>query len=77
MAAEKTSFPMKKGDYLKSAPTLRLAIADTPFVCPPREFSTGSVGFNANGKVVIQIGDEYVTHQVSVNITAVGSKEAN
>jgi hypothetical protein len=44
-------------------------------IAEPREFSTGSLGWNINGKLVVQIGETPVTVQVGLNLTLVGSKE--
>lgn len=44
------------------------------FVAPQRVFSTGSFGFNANGKVVNPANGE--AYQVGSNITLVGSSPA-
>ena len=41
----------------------------------PKEFSTGSVGYNANGKITLPCNGKPVTFQVSMNLTAVGSKD--
>ncbi len=41
----------------------------------PKEFSTGSLGWNVNEKVNIQMGDRRVTVQVGLNLTIVGSKD--
>lgn len=40
----------------------------------PRQFSTGSVGFSHNGKVLIPVGNRKVLCQATVNLTVVGSK---
>lgn len=49
---------------------LPVTIAGQALMAERRQFSTGSCGYNANGKVVID-GRVY---QVSLNLTAVGSK---
>lgn len=38
-------------------------------------FSTGSFGWNANGKMTIMVGDTPVEVQVGLNLTVIGSKE--
>jgi hypothetical protein len=40
-----------------------------------KEFSTGSLGWYANGKVDLHVGDVAVKVQVGANLTIVGSKE--
>lgn len=41
----------------------------------PKEFSTGSLGWYGNAKIVLEVGGEPVKCQVGFNITIVGSKE--
>lgn len=41
----------------------------------PKAFKTGSVGFNASGKVLLKVAGKAVPCQVAVNMTAVHSKE--
>lgn len=47
------------------------------FVAMPKQFSTGSVGWNVNDKVVVLLDGKEVVCQVGLNITVVGSKEAS
>lgn len=49
---------------------LPITIAGQAMMAERRQFTTGSCGYNANGKVVIG----GLTYQVSLNLTAVGSK---
>lgn len=61
---------------ITSSPSLPCTIGDkTLLSLDPKEFSTNSVGFNANGKVTLMISGKPVQFQVSMNLTAVGSKE--
>lgn len=41
----------------------------------PKEFSTGSLGWNLTGKVMVEVGGELVQAQVTGNICIIGSKE--
>lgn len=68
---------MTKQDYLKRAkPTIIIMIDGQPLAGNVKAFSTGSLGYNANGKVTIPLQDgEAQKYQVSLNITAIGSKE--
>jgi hypothetical protein len=50
--------------------TINVTIDGNQLVANAKQFSTGSVGFGANGKVVID-GERY---QVSLNIVKIGSK---
>lgn len=68
---------MTKQNFLKTAkPTITILIDGVPVVGNVKEFSTGSLGYNANGKVTLQSQNgEAVKYQLSCNLTAVGSKE--
>lgn len=59
----------KQLDDMRTA--IQISIEGNPVIGSKREFSSGSVGYNANGKVII----DGVVCQVSCNITAVGSKQ--
>jgi hypothetical protein len=81
MATTKTVPTLTRGQLMKGK-ALMLEIRDSEGNCvykaylPVREFTTGSVGFNANGKCDLCIdGEHYVQCQVGANITVVGSKE--
>lgn len=43
----------------------------------PREFSTGSVGLNHSGKVMLKCGEAKYNFQVSLNITLAHSKDGD
>lgn len=68
---------MTKNEYLaKAKPTVVVIIDGVPVVANVKQFSTGSVGYNANGKVALQLANgEVLKYQLSMNITAIGSKE--
>ena len=52
-----------------------IQIGDQTLSADPKKFSTGSVGFFANGKVTLTIGGKPVKMQANLTLTAVGSKE--
>ncbi len=68
---------MTKNEYLANAkPNIVVTIDGIPYNADVKEFSTGSVGYNASGKVKLTQKDgTIVTHQLSCNITAIGSRE--
>ena len=81
-AVKKTVCPVSKEAFLASAPTLTLLVRlpdgttrDLGAVAP-REFSTGSFGWNVNAKTVVEVGGQAVSVQVGANLTVVGSKDA-
>lgn len=81
MATAKTVPSLTRAELMKGkALTIELRDSDGNTVykgfLPVREFSTGSIGYNANGKAELCIdGQHYVQMQIGANITVVGSKE--
>jgi hypothetical protein len=71
----KTTCPISRAEFHAQAKQVTVKINDTPFVADPREFSTGSLGWNINGKMTIDIGGKMVSVQVGMNLTIVGSKD--
>jgi len=62
----------KRDAWMKNAPdSLTVTIDGQTVVATKKLFSTGSVGYNLSGKVVVN-GDKM---QVGMNLTVVGSKE--
>ena len=67
---------MTKQDFTSTARPLTVTIAGQTLQALPKEFSTGSVGFRINGKVMVQLPNgEMGTLQVNGNLTVVGSKK--
>jgi hypothetical protein len=66
---------MAKSEFLTQAVALPVSIADQPHAADPKRFSTGSVGWNINGKVTVMVNGQPVRCQCSMNLTAIGSKE--
>ena len=52
-----------------------VSIAGVPLFAMPKEFSTGSLGWYATGKISVQLNGEPVECQVGLNITVKKSKE--
>jgi hypothetical protein len=61
--------------FLTNAKSLPIVIDGQPQAAEPKRFSTNSVGWNVNGKVTLMVNGQPVRCQVSLNITAIGSKE--
>jgi len=72
---KKTVCPISRADFLAKAKPVNITIDGAAMVAPPREFSTGSLGWNLNNKTTMDIGGTMVTVQIGMNITLVGSKE--
>ncbi len=73
--AKKTSCPITRTEFAQSAKPVAVQIGDKSYTAVPKEFSTGSLGWNINDKITIDIGGKPVTVQIGMNLTVVGSKE--
>lgn len=67
--------PVSREEFKKSAVSQPVKIGDVPMVAGVKEFGTGSIGWYANGKVVIQVNGKQVPVQVGLTLTVIGSKE--
>lgn len=74
-AKKKTECPITREQFRELAKGVTVKIGDSSVIAGPKEFSTGSLGWFVNGKVVLKVGDEDVTVQVGLNLTIVNSKE--
>lgn len=72
---KKTICPLTRPEFLDKAKALAVTIDGVAMQAPPREFSTGSLGWNLNSKTTMDIGGVPVTVQIGMNVTLVGSKE--
>jgi hypothetical protein len=75
MPMAKTTCPITRAEFAASAQAVTVKIGDREYTAQPKEFSTGSLGWNINDKVTIDIGGKPVTVQIGLNLTIVGSKE--
>jgi hypothetical protein len=69
---------MTKSAFLAAAKPVPVAFSDTAWgalMGERRRFSTGTMGYYANGKVTLPLGDKVQTYQVQVSLFAVKSKE--
>ncbi len=72
---KKSSCPITRAQFRQSAKPLTIRIGDREYTAVPKEFSTGSLGWNVNDKVTLEIGGTPVTVQIGMNLTVVGSKD--
>ena len=72
---KKTICPLTRPEFLEKAKPINVTIDTMALQAPPREFSTGSLGWNLNSKTTMDIGGTPVTVQIGMNITLVGSKD--
>jgi hypothetical protein len=73
--AKKSTCPVTRAQFRQNAKPLTVKIGDREYPAVPKEFSTGSLGWNVNDKVTIDIGGTPVTVQIGMNLTLVGSKD--
>ena len=73
--AVKTTCPITRKHFKEHAKALEVKIGDNSFLGEVKEFSTGSLGWHLNGKMVVNVGGTPVSVQIGMNLTIVGSKE--
>jgi hypothetical protein len=72
----KTSCPVSKTLFLEKAEPMRVVINGQEMLAEVKEFSTGSFGWYMNGKTVVSIDGKAISVQIGMNLTVVGSKDA-
>ena len=72
----KSPCPLTKTQFIEKAEPVKLVINGQELVAEKREFSTGSFGWYYNGKVNITVDGKPLSVQLGLNLTVVGSKEA-
>ncbi len=72
----KSPCPISKTQVLEQAESVKLTIGNAELVADKREFSTGSFGWYYNGKTTVTVDGKPLSVQVGLNLTVVGSKEA-
>lgn len=69
--------PVSKKDFLESAKAVKVTINGQDFWMEPREFNSGSFGWQLTGKSSVELAGGKVLHlQVGLNATVIGSKDA-
>jgi hypothetical protein len=71
----KTKCPIGRRQFLDAAQPIVVLIDKVAHSALPLENSTGSFGWNVNGKMLIQVGGINLPVQISCNFTVIGSKE--
>lgn len=71
----KTTCSISRSEFKEKAKALTIVINGIPMLAERKEFSTGSFGWNVNGKTTVEIDGKAVSVQVGINLTVVGSKE--
>lgn len=76
-AAARKACPVTLAAFVAGAQPLPVTINGVPMHAAVKEFSTGSFGWHLGGKVQVLVDGKLVTVQVGVNLTVVGSKDAD
>ena len=74
--ATKTSCPVTAAQFAEKAEPLKVTINGQDMLAEVKQFSTGSFGWYMNGKTVVSIDGKAVSVQIGMNLTVVGSKDA-
>ena len=72
----KTACPISRAQFLSKAKAVTITINGVPLIAEVKEFSTGSLGWYLNGKTAIEVDGTPVSVQIGMNLTVVGSKDA-
>jgi hypothetical protein len=72
----KSPCPLSKTQFIEKAEPVKLVINGQELLADKKEFSTGSFGWYYNGKVNVMVDGKLLSVQVGMNLTVVGSKEA-
>jgi hypothetical protein len=72
----KSICPLSKTQFLDKADSVKIVIGNAEIVADKREFSTGSFGWYYNGKTTVTVDGKPLSVQVGLNLTVVGSKDA-
>ena len=72
----KTSCPVSLTQFTANAEPLKVVINGQEMLSEVKTFSTGSFGWYMNGKTVVSIDGKALSVQIGMNLTVVGSKEA-
>ena len=75
-AMAKSPCPLTKTQFVEKAEPVRVSLNGQEMLAEVKEFSTGSFGWYLNGKTVVTVDGKPVAVQVGMNLTVVGSKEA-
>jgi hypothetical protein len=72
----KTSCPVSLTQFVEKAEPMKVIINGQEMLAEVKTFSTGSFGWYMNGKTVVSIDGKAVSVQIGMNLTIVGSKDA-
>ncbi len=72
----KSPCPVSLSQFLEKAEAVKVVINGQEMLAEVKSFSTGSFGWYINGKTVVTVDGKALSVQIGMNMTVVGSKEA-
>lgn len=72
----KAPCPVSLTQFLEKAEPVKVVINGQEMLAEVKSFSTGSFGWYINGKTTVQVDGKTVSVQIGMNMTIVGSKDA-
>ncbi|MFP2930203.1 hypothetical protein ACLESO_34410 [Pyxidicoccus sp. 3LG] len=73
----KSPCPVSLSQFLEKAEPLKVVINGQEHLAEVKSFSTGSFGWYINGKTTVTVDGKPLSVQIGMNLTVVGSKEAD
>jgi len=72
----KSPCPVSLSQFLEKAEPVKVVINGQEMLAEVKSFSTGSFGWYINGKTIVTVDGKPLSVQIGMNLTVVGSKEA-
>lgn len=72
----KAACPVSLTVFQEKAEPLKVVINGQEMIAEVKSFSTGSFGWYINGKTTVTVDGKPLSVQIGMNLTVVGSKEA-
>ena len=72
----KSTCPVSRAQFSEKAEPVKVVINGQEMLAEVKEFSTGSFGWNLNAKTIVTVDGKPLSVQIGMNLTVVGSKDA-
>ena len=73
--SSKSSLALTREEFRTTAKPIPVVLGGKEMIAMVKEFSTGSLGWNINDKMLVDVGGKPVMVQVGMNLTIIGSKD--
>jgi len=73
--SSKASLAITREQFRTAAKPVPVVIGGKEMIAMVKEFSTGSLGWNINDKMAVEVDGKLVMVQVGLNLTIIGSKD--